>query len=73
MRAGQNRYLAARYQMFCKRDAVYLENLAAEKRAEEGETPSGKMPPYMARITDVKPDAAHGQYQAGTKTISENP
>ena len=51
--AGQNRYLAARYQMFCKRDAVYLENLAAEKRAEEGETPSGKMPPYMARITDV--------------------
>ena len=51
--AGQNRYLAARYQMFCKRDAVYLENLAAEKRAEEGEMPPGKMPPYMARITDV--------------------
>lgn len=51
--AGQNRYLAARYQMFCKRDMVYLENLVAEKHAEEGETPSGKMPPYMARITDV--------------------
>lgn len=49
----QNRYLAARYQMFCKRDGRYLENLRAERLAEEGETLSNKMPPYMARITDV--------------------
>lgn len=49
----QNRYLAARYQMFCKRDERYMENRDAERLAEEGETPSGEMPPYMARITDV--------------------
>lgn len=51
---GQNRYLASRYQMFCKRDERYMENLRAEKKAEEGETPEGKIPPYMARITDVR-------------------
>lgn len=50
---GQNRYLAARYQMFCKRDQRYMENLRAEKAAEEGEPSKGKIPPYMARITDV--------------------
>lgn len=50
---AQNRYLASRYQMFCKRDDRYLENLEAEKRVEEGEIPSKKIPPYMARITDV--------------------
>ena len=49
----QNRYLASRYQMFCKRDMRYIENLKAEKVAEEGEEPIEKMPPYMARITDV--------------------
>lgn len=50
---GQNRYLASRYQMFCKRDERYMENLQAEQKAEEGETPEEKMPPYMVRITDV--------------------
>lgn len=50
---GQNRYLASRYQMFCKRDERYMENLRAEKKAEEGEAPGGAIPPYMARITDV--------------------
>lgn len=50
---GQNRYLASRYQMFCKRDERYMENFMAEKRSEEGEVPAGKIPPYMARITDV--------------------
>ncbi len=50
---GQNRYLATRYQMFCRRDARYLENERAERAAEEGEAPDGKIPPYMARITDV--------------------
>lgn len=49
----QNRYLAARFQMFCKRDARYMENLRAERAAEMGETSSEKLPPYMARITDV--------------------
>lgn len=49
----QNRYLAARYQMFCKRDARYMENGQAERAAEEGETWDGAVPPYMARITDV--------------------
>lgn len=49
----QNRYLAARYQMFCRRDARYLEYERAERAAEEGEAPDGKIPPYMARITDV--------------------
>ena len=36
-----------------KRTENYMENLAAEKKAEEGETASDKMPPFMARITDV--------------------
>lgn len=49
----QNRYLAARYQMFCKRDERYMENLAAECAAAEGEPLEDKIPPYMARITDV--------------------
>ena len=49
----QNRYLAARYQMFCKRDERYMENLAAERAATRGEAPDDKIPPYMARITDV--------------------
>lgn len=51
---GQNRYLASRYQMFCKRDERYMENFRAEQKAEEGELPEEKMPPYMARITDVR-------------------
>jgi predicted acetyltransferase len=50
---AQNRYLAARYQMFCKRDEKYMENWKAEQIAEEGELPPLKVPPYMARITDV--------------------
>lgn len=50
---GQNRYLAERYQMFCKRDERYMENWQAEKKAEEGEIFPGKIPPYMVRITDV--------------------
>lgn len=50
---GQNRYLAARYQMFCKRDERYMENIQAEHQAEEGEVSGEKIPPYMARITDV--------------------
>lgn len=50
---GQNRYLASRYQLFCKRDKRYMENLEAEKKAEEGEVFTGQIPPYMARITDV--------------------
>lgn len=50
---GQNRYLAARYQMFCKRDERYMENMRAERLAETGETSEDKIPPYMARITDV--------------------
>lgn len=49
----QNRYLAARYQMFCKRDIRYMENQEAERVAEEKEALPGKMPPYMVRITDV--------------------
>lgn len=49
----QNRYLSSRYQMFCRRDERYMENLAAERTAETGEQPEGKIPPYMARITDV--------------------
>lgn len=49
----QNRYLAARYQVFCKRDARYLENLRAEREAEKGEAQPEKIPPFMARITDV--------------------
>jgi Predicted acetyltransferase involved in intracellular survival and related acetyltransferases len=49
----QNRYLATRYQMFCKRDKRYMENIQAERLAEIGENPSEKMPPYMARITNV--------------------
>lgn len=50
---SQNQYLAKRYQMFCKRDAEYMERQRAERLAEEGEEPPGKLPPYMARITDV--------------------
>ena len=50
---GQNQYLAKRYQMFCKRDTQYMECQKAERLAEQGEEPAGKMPPYMARITDV--------------------
>lgn len=50
---GQNRYLAFHYQMFCKRTQNYMENLAAEKKAEEGEAASDQMPPFMTRITDV--------------------
>ena len=50
---AQNRYLAARYQMFCKRDGRYMEYQMAEKLAEEGEPEPEKMPPYMARITNV--------------------
>ena len=50
---GQNQYLAKRYQMFCKRDMRYMECQMAERLAEQGEEPAGKMPPYMARITDV--------------------
>lgn len=54
MDAGsQNQYLAKRYQMFCKRDAEYMERQRAERLAEEGEELSGNLPPYMARITDV--------------------
>ncbi len=49
----QNRYLAARYQVFCRRDERYMENLRAEMLAEAGETAPEKIPPYMARITDV--------------------
>ena len=51
---GQNRYLAARYQLFCKRDARYMENLKAEHLAEAGEPPMDEIPPFMARITDVE-------------------
>ena len=50
---AQNRYLAGRYQMFCKRDTRYMENLQAERIAEEGETMPDHIPPFMARITDV--------------------
>ncbi|MCD8250222.1 MAG: GNAT family N-acetyltransferase [Lachnospiraceae bacterium] len=50
---GQNRYLAARYQMFCKRDERYLENLEKEWEAESGEAASERIPPFMARVTDV--------------------
>lgn len=50
---GQNRYLASRYHVFCKRDKAYMENLEAERKAEEGEAAPEKMPPFMARITDV--------------------
>ena len=50
---AQNRYLAGRYQMFCKRDTRYMENLQAERTAEEGETMPDHIPPFMARITDV--------------------
>ena len=50
---GQNRYLASRYQMFCKRDERYMENIQAQRRAEEGEIYTGNIPAYMARITDV--------------------
>ena len=49
----QNAYLAKRCQMFCKRDARYMENQEAERLAEEGEMPADRIPPYMARITDV--------------------
>ena len=51
---GQNRYLAARYQLFCKRDARYMENLKAEHLAEAGEPPMDEIPPFMARITNVE-------------------
>ena len=51
---GQNRYLASRYQLFCKRDARYMENLKAEHLAEVGEAPMDEMPPFMARITNVE-------------------
>ncbi len=51
----QNRYLAARYQLFCKRDSRYLEHHKAERRAEEGEQMPEKIPPFMARITDPVP------------------
>ncbi len=52
---SQNRYLAARCQMFCKRDRRYMENLRAQERAEAGEATAGegKVPPYLARATDV--------------------
>ncbi|MCD8197627.1 MAG: GNAT family N-acetyltransferase [Lachnospiraceae bacterium] len=50
---AQNRYLASRYQMFCKRDERYLTNLEKEREAETGEAFSEKVPPFMARITDV--------------------
>ncbi|MFG6333801.1 MAG: GNAT family N-acetyltransferase [Lachnospiraceae bacterium] len=49
----QNRWLAERYQLFCRRDERYMENLRAQKEAEAGEAPAAQMPPYMARITDV--------------------
>ena len=49
----QNRYLAGHYQMFCKRDARYMENLRAERIAETGEAMPDHIPPFMARITDV--------------------
>lgn len=49
----QNRYLASRYQLFCKRNDRYMEEQEAQKRAMEGEEPEEKMPPYMARITDI--------------------
>lgn len=51
---GQNRYLAVRYQMFCKRDGRYLENWKAEREAEAGEAMPEQIPPFMARITDVE-------------------
>ena len=51
---GQNRYLASRYQLFCKRDARYMENLEAERLAEAGEAPMDEIPPFMARITNVE-------------------
>lgn len=47
----QNRYLAARYQMFCKRDRRYMENQTAQERTKEAL--QEKIPPYMARVTDV--------------------
>lgn len=49
----QNRYLAGRYQMFCKRNARYMENLQAERIAETGEAMPDHIPPFMARVTDV--------------------
>ena len=53
---AQNRYLAGRYQMFCKRDARYMENLQAERIAETGEAMPDHIPPqFMARVTDVTP------------------
>lgn len=51
---GQNRYLASKYQVFCKRDERYIRNLDAEMAAEENEKISQHIPPYMARITNVK-------------------
>lgn len=50
---AQNRYLAGRYQMFCKRNARYMENLQAERIAETGEAMPDHIPPFMARVTDV--------------------
>lgn len=49
----QNRYLAARYQMFCYRDERYMTEQRAQREAEQGEPLAEKMPPYMARITNV--------------------
>ena len=50
---AQNRYLAGRYQMFCKRNARYMENRQAERIAETGEAMPDHIPPFMARVTDV--------------------
>lgn len=50
---NQNRYLASRYQLFCKRDEKYMEYFLAQKEAMRGESQTEQMPPYMARITDV--------------------
>lgn len=50
---NQNRYLASRYQLFCKRDETYMKNFLAQKEAMKGESEDEQMPPYMARITDV--------------------
>lgn len=50
---AQNRYLAGRYQMFCKRNARYMENLQAERIAETGEAMPGIISRRLWRVLQM--------------------
>ena len=70
--AGQNRYLAARIRCSVRGTRYIWKILQQRSVRKKARCRPGRASLYGAHH-GCKPDAAHGQYQAGAETISEDP